>query len=186
MPILPIEIFSVYEMEEKLKLGSKLYSHCISIGSPGSTMPVFRNRFISILRLEFNDIYSKKDMPNDQSAKPPKMDSIKKIIKFYNETKDFATGYTIHCHAGVHRSVAVGMIILYLMNNSIEFVKNEIIKVKAFPLPNRKVLELFDRQYKSNLSSLIPELNERLAKFLNNDIEIKIDDYLEELDSVDE
>jgi len=185
MPILPIEIFSVYKMEEKLQLGSRMYSHCISIRSPGSNVLDFKNRSVSVLLLVFNDIYSKKDIPNDLTVKPPNMTSIKKIVKFYEDTKNSATGYTIHCHAGVHRSVAVGMILLFLMNNSIEFVRDEIIKVKAFPLPNRKLLELFDRHYNSNLSSLIPEFNERLSKFLSNDIQISIDDYLEELESVE-
>ena len=158
------------------------YSHCISIGSPGIKEPEnIRNEFKKVLRLEFHDINRKKEKPKEENPVTPKMKDVRKIINFYNKTKNTADGYTIHCHAGVHRSVAAGYMLLYLMSNSVEYAKNELIRIKAFPLPNKRMIELFDMINNSTLSAELPGFEQRIKDFLDSKIEINHDDYLEEL-----
>jgi len=180
--ILPIQIFSVYKLQEIINEGGHHYSHCISIGDPETKEPNdIQKAFVKVLRLNFHDIDKKSDMPAENSPVTPKMQDIRKVITFFNRTKKEATGYTIHCHAGVHRSVAVGFIILYMMYGSVERANEELIRIKAFPLPNKRMITLFDKIYKSALKSVLPELERRLKDFLEDRISINHDDYLEEL-----
>lgn len=186
MKLLPIEIFSVYLLNEKIKNRSSFYSHCISIMDPGELdPPMIHDHFEEVLTLRFHDINKLSELPSEENPCTPKMKDIDKIIKFYNRTYSCANGYTVHCHAGVHRSVATGMMLLYLMNNSNEYVYNEILKVKAFPLPNKRMIKLFDKRMTSKLYELGPILDKRIIDFLKGKIQVNLDDYLEELDVVD-
>jgi len=181
-----IEVLSVYSIIERLKNSSRIYDACISIGDPGFIAPEgLKENVKYLLELRFHDINRKNELDRNQNTKLPSRYDIKKIIDFYNDTREKCNGYTIHCHAGVHRSVAVAMIILYMMNPDLEYVKNRISKIKAFPLPNKKMLNTFDRINKSSLSSLIIPFENRIRDFLEDKLEIDKDDYLEELDVVE-
>jgi predicted protein tyrosine phosphatase len=182
----PIEVLSVYTIIDRIRNNGRIYNACISIGSSDSpTPPGLDIRVKYLLRLQFDDIYSRKDLPKEQNPFPPNIWHIRRIIKFYESTIGKTNGYTVHCHAGVHRSVAAAMMLLYLMSGSNEFVKDRIIKAKAFPLPNKKMIELFDREMGANLTELIVPMENRLREFLKGNLEIDKDDYLEELDSIE-
>lgn len=182
-PVLPVEVLSVYRLQERLEGGGRLYSHCLSIGDPGEIPPKLdRGHFAGILRLEFHDICSFRDLPREEKPRAPRVGDIRKILAWYEATKGQATGYTVHCHAGVHRSVAAGMMLLYLMTGSVDFVREEIVRIKAFPLPNRRMIELFDRETGAGLGRLEEGFNARLRGFLEGEVEVDPDDYLEELD----
>jgi predicted protein tyrosine phosphatase len=183
---LPIEIISVYRLFEKTANDSPSFSHCIAITDPGEIIdPAMYQQFQEVLHLEFHDIVKKSDLPIEDHPCTPKMAHVDKLIKFLSKTSDYATGYTIHCHAGVHRSVAAGLIALYSMFNSEESAFEAILKIKAFPLPNKQMIKLFDKRTHANLSQLLPIFEKRLRDFLSGTIQVDHDDYLEMLDAVD-
>lgn len=72
-----------------------------------------------------------------------------------------------------------------MIKPDLEYVAERITKIKAFPLPNRKILNTFDRLNKSSLTSLIIPFGNRFREFLEGKLEINKDDYLEELDVIE-
>jgi predicted protein tyrosine phosphatase len=120
-------------------------------------------------------------MPRKDHPKLVRLKDIKKIIRFYEKTKKKANGYTVHCHAGVHRSTAAGLILLFLIYNSEEKAIEELLVIHPLPMPNERMISLFDKHRGSNLKKGVLELHKRLKLFLNDEIEIKRDDFLEEL-----
>ncbi len=185
-PVLPVEVLSVYRLQERLEGGGRLYSHCLSIGDPGEAPPdLARGHFAGILRLEFHDICSFRDLPREEHPRAPRLADIRKILAWFEASQGKATGYTVHCHAGVHRSVAAAMMLLYLMSGSVDFVREEIVRIKAFPLPNHRMIELFDRETGAGLGILEEGFKGRLMGFLEGKVEVDPDDYLEELDPIE-
>ena len=184
----PIQIFSIYKINDVIENQGRLYSHCISIFDPNENLFSLseNHSFQKILTLKFHDISTRADMTKDMRPLPPNRRLIKKIVNFYSKTSDIASGYTIHCHAGVHRSVATGLIGFYLMRQNEKWAMNELLKIKALPLPNKKMISLFDQMYDTNLTSVTEELYTRCRDFLESRIEINRDDYLDELDVVEE
>lgn len=184
----PIEILSIYKINEKIKEQGRLYSHCISISDSKDDEPCLdpHHNFTEVLELRFHDINTKSDMPRDQHPKPPSKMTIRRLVKFLRRTSATATGFTIHCHAGVHRSVAAGFIGLFLMTHDSISAKDELIRIKAIPLPNKRMISLFDRMYNVELSIPTRELYERCQDFLTDKIQIDQDDYLDELDSIED
>lgn len=162
----PIEVLSVYLLKERLSTSSRIYNACISIGDPGFITPSgLIEKIDFLLELRFHDINRKCEVDEGEKPKLPNRYDIIKICNFVNSTKSNCNGYTIHCHAGVHRSVATAMIVLYLLNQDLEYVKKRILEIKAFPLPNKKMLNIFDRLYDSNLSSLLVPFEKRVKDF---------------------
>ena len=125
-----------------------MYSHLISIGDPEMPMPpIFRDSFQSILRLTFRDTEWEQCMP-------PRKYDVRKFIEYYQATKDESTGYTIHCHAGISRSTAVGLCILYLMNHSEKRAISRLMRVRPQARPHQGIISYFDSIVGSNLSPL--------------------------------
>jgi predicted protein tyrosine phosphatase len=180
---IPMKIVSVYKIQEMIEQQDVKYSHCISIGDPGEDKPNDIDcHFKSVLRLNFHDISSKNELPSEEHPVLPSYIDILRIIAFYYLTRRQSKGYIIHCHAGVHRSVAAGIILLFLMSRSISRTRFEIIKLKALPLPNKRMLRIFDRIEHVHTLVFVKEFEKRMRDFLENKIEINADDYLEELE----
>lgn len=181
-----VQIVGEKQLEEILKLDMPHFNCCISIGNPGDLMlKEIKNKFKTYLRLEFHDIDKKEDLPKSENGKPASLNDIKKIINFYNLTKNKVDGYTIHCHAGVHRSVAVGLGILYLIYGSEERVLKEYYKLRPLGLPNKNIINLFDKVLNSNLKKICTLMWKKMRDFLDGKITINHDDYLEELPIVE-
>ena len=183
---MPVRVLSRYHLEELLAADGARGSHCISIGDPDESEPAgLRGGFRDVLRLEFHDIDSRKDMPASEGPLPPVRADIRKIVRFVRGAESAVSGYVIHCHAGVHRSTAAALIALYLMTSSEEGAKAELLKIKALPLPNRRMIELFDRDHGTDLGTVTAELWQRLKDFLAGKIAISPDDYLDELEAAE-
>jgi predicted protein tyrosine phosphatase len=182
--IKPVRITSREKLLDILKRGEKHYSHCVSIGSPGSPrLKELKKHFRKVLFLRFHDIDRNEDMPGDQHPRPPRIQHIRRAVRFFEKTIEKADGYNIHCHAGVHRSVAIGLIYLHLMHGTDEKAKDALLKVHPLPLPNRKMIRDFDSIRGSNLEQITEELYQRFRDNFYDEISIDQDDYLEELDS---
>jgi len=160
-----IQILGEDQLDELLENKEEHFDHCISIGSPSEQMlSSINDNFISHLRLEFHDIDVKKYL-NDI---PPSLSDVEKIINYFNKTKDHATGYTIHCHAGVSRSTAVGLAILYMITKSEKQSLKIFYEVKKLALPNKLIIKLFDKMLGSNLKSVCDSIHKETNEYLNS------------------
>lgn len=148
-----LQIFSKDLLQEKLDNQEQILSHCISINDPDSyPLRDPYNYFTRTLHLEFEDINFDTNLGSGKIL--PTENTINKIVGFYNETKHEAEGYTIHCHAGISRSPAAGLILLYLDTKSEERAFSRLLEIKEFCLPNRIMIDIFDGLYGSNLSGI--------------------------------
>lgn len=160
-----IQIFGETQLDELLENKCKHFDHCISIGDPGEKMlNSINDNFISHLRLEFHDI----DINKFSNETLPSLLDVEKIINYFNKTKNIATGYTIHCHAGISRSVAVGIALLYMITKSEEKSLQIFYEIKKLGLPNKKLIELFDKVLDSNLKFICDSIRKNTNKYLDN------------------
>ena len=109
----------------------------ISVYSPNNTFPLFPGvKSDQILRLCFNDI----NRPQN-NLKIITMNDIKKIINFV--TKKNKGDFLVPCYAGVSRSIALTIIILFILekNINIDDLVLELEHRAPFASPNKLVLQ---------------------------------------------
>jgi predicted protein tyrosine phosphatase len=115
---------------------------------------IFRASFENTLRLTFRDTdYEDDDLP-------PRRYDVRKFIDYYEATKDESTGYVIHCHAGISRSTAVGLGILYLMNHSEKRAMQSLLRVRPIARPHLGIVGHFDSIMGSNLLPLVIQVRD--------------------------
>jgi predicted protein tyrosine phosphatase len=178
-----IYVESLYSIKDKIKRESiSKNQYCISILDPNEAEHQdILQYFLKTLRLRFDDIESPVDNKTFFSK-----DVLQKTLDFYNLAKlNNIDSLIVHCHAGVHRSTAIALILLYLEHGDEDIAKEFLIKSRAIALPNRQIISLFDEKYDSNLLQTRSELYERVRKYMKNELEILADNYLEELESID-
>lgn len=67
----PIEVLSVYSIQERLKFSSKIFGACISIEDPGIPAPEgLRESAGFLLELRFHDIVKRNEMEAARRAEP--------------------------------------------------------------------------------------------------------------------
>lgn len=191
-----VQIFGEEELIQHLKNGGSIYSHLISIGNPkkligkqnhGQFIPdIFKSKFKKILRLDFFDVDKKEHLrPKQFPKKIPESIDIKKIINFYNTTKNEATGYTIHCWRGVSRSTAVGLCILYMITKLEDKARQLLQQIRPQAMPLKRIVELFDLEYGSNLTDVHSKIQNQWIEKMKKELNYNPDDYIEDLESVD-
>jgi predicted protein tyrosine phosphatase len=186
IPVIPVQILSRYDLAQKIELGERVYSHCISITDPAEAMPSeLLAEFRETLQLQFHDIERRGDMPGSRRPRLVRRRHLKRVLRFYNRTRASATGYTVHCHAGVHRSTAVGLALLYLELGSEAAAAEELLRLKPLPMPNRRMVRLLDSILGSDLARDTERLWSRARDFLDGNTNINSDDYLDELESAE-
>jgi len=173
MEKLRVEVFGQEELLQHLRAGGFHYNCLISIGNPydpnsfyDTRMPLeFTDFFERILRLEFHDADS-----SDEEKRIPEKTDIEKVIEFFNSTKDFATGYTIHCRQGVSRSTAVALGILYMIYRSENLAKNILLAIRPGAVPLQRILKFFDEVFDSNLVKAGAEVSGRYFDALREEL----------------
>lgn len=117
---------------------------------------IIKESFQAILELKFADI------PYEiEGVRAPEKRDIRGVIEFFNQTKDSATGYTIHCHAGISRSTAVALGIAYLITGD-ERAAADMFRAavgKKSISPNIRIVQFFDELLGSNLKSIAHEFH---------------------------
>ena len=164
-----IQIFS---KEGLSNTAEAVYDHCISIGDPQEELPEGMHRFKSILRLEFHD-----EVEESEGQKLFDAGDAHRIVDFYNTTRNKANGYTLHCHAGISRSTATALIVLYLIYGSEDQAMGELLKIHPAPLPNRRILRVFDEHFGSDLALI----GEKLRDHYHDNLKRMMDEELSEL-----
>jgi len=186
--MLQINIESRYSIAEKISTSNSLTGRfCISILSPGDPEILgIRTHFTEVLKLRFHDIEAKNDLPKGSRPVLFSRRHLRRLIRFYHRIKRLgAETLTIHCHAGVHRSTAVALILLYLDTGDPHLAKSMLISARAIPLPNRRVIRVFDQAHGTNLMEIVDELYDRFRAYVHDEIQINRDDYLEELEIIE-
>lgn len=180
---LPVQVLSRYDLAQKVELGERLYSHCISITDSDWPMERWQLQpFTGVLKLQFHDIDRVDDMRKEERPILPQKRDLRKVLRFYRRTRANATGYTVHCRAGVHRSTAVGFALLFFEYRDEAAAAEKLLEIKPLPTPNRRMVRLTDEILGSNLGDHVEALWSRARDFLEGRLEIDKDDYLEELE----
>jgi len=162
-----IKVYSEYELILQLQQSDTINPACISLGDPGTTTdPFIKSKIKNILRFEFYDI-NEYDAHRGNSDIAKKW-MIPKMIDFYEQNKN-ADPFFIHCNAGIGRSPAVALALLYLETGSEQKAKTELQKIRPGALPNRLVISLFDQVLGSHLSKVNSEIWKELIMFTNKE-----------------
>jgi predicted protein tyrosine phosphatase len=184
--VIPIQVLSRYDVSLRSQLGDRMYSHCISIVDPGEDMDrESLAGFQRVLRLHFFDIEDETKATEMERRHPPRALHIRKAMRFYNRFQDEADGFTVHCHAAVHRSTAIALVLIYLQLRDEHKAMEELVRFHPLPLPNRRMMRIADQILGSDLSAAADQLWIRAERFLRDEISIDRDKYLEDLPSVE-
>jgi predicted protein tyrosine phosphatase len=163
-----------------------MYSHCISITDPGEDMDgASLAQFQRVLHLRLYDIEDETRATREERRHLPGARHIRRAIQFFNRFGTEADGFTIHCHAGVHRSTAIALVVIYLQLHDETKAMEELVRIHPLPLPNRRMIQIADQILRSNLAQVADQLHVRAERFLRDEISIDGDDYLEELPSIE-
>ncbi len=192
-----VQIYGQTELEDHIKAGNSVCSHLISIGNPGrfgkhqpdTRLPeIFKKTFSGILRLEFFDVLKKEHLGSMRPKRVPLRKDVKKVIRFYNRTKETSTGYAVHCWRGVSRSTAIALGILYLIHGDEQKAIDELKRIRPEAGPHPGLVKYFDTLLGCDLSSKNDQLreirNREMKEWFMNEIE-EGDATLEELEPVD-
>ena len=181
--MIPVQILSRYSVIEKARLKEFMHTHCISITDPGHDMqPDALAGFSEVLPLRFYDIEDVESASPDERSFLPEVKHIEQIVGYYERVRADADGFTVHCHAGVHRSTAVGLVLLDLQGREESLAKDLLLRAHPLPIPNRRLIGCADQVLSSDLSTVAEELRKRALKYIRDEIDIDRDDYLPELE----
>lgn len=192
MKELVIQVYGQKELESHIH--EPHFSHCVSIGNPRSpfknnapdtTIPkIFKQRFIKILRLEFYDVERKSQLTWSQFPRRiPKKSDVQRAIKFFKETTDEASGYTLHCWQGVSRSPAVALGYLYMITGSEEKAINALREIRPGALPHQVIVKMFDEELGCDLTSVNNVLRREWIKSMKDELDLTEDNLVEELEA---
>jgi len=142
-----IQVFGQNELVNRISDHKTTYSHCISIIKSSETTPVeITSHFTSLLSLKFSDVAL--DEPD-----APQKAHVEQVIRYYNETKHVATGYTVHCYNGISRSAAIALGLLYLVHGNETQAIRELMKINHKVNPHRGILKFYDEILGSHLAT---------------------------------
>lgn len=158
----PILVFGELELAELVREGAPLPDHLISIGNPPSPFksehgnrvrPEFKRAFKRILRLAFNDANERVQSAGRLFFRLPTIHDAQRVVAFWRRTRDGADGYVVHCWAGVARSTATALALLYLETGSEAEAARRLRKIRPQATPNMRLVQCFDQVLGSSLEA---------------------------------
>ncbi len=196
--MMKIQIYGQTELIELIEKGEPLETHLVSIGNPGkffrhsvdTIVPeIFKKTFKSILRLEFFDVLKKEHLGTMRPKRIPQKRDARRAIRYFNKTKDSASGYVIHCWRGVSRSAAIALGYLYLIHNDEQKAVDELRRIRPEAGPHPGLVKYFDELLGCSLSSKNDQLREirfrEMKEWFMNEID-NGDALIEELEPLDD
>lgn len=174
MSILPaqdlgVEVYGENELVARLMAGEPHYRTCISIGnprpllrapSPGESLhPLIRDSFDRVLRLSFYDLEEAIELPGQgRLSRIPSHRDAQKALRFFEATKGRTDGWTVHCWAGISRSTAVALALLYRITGDEAEAARRLVAIRPEAMPNHRLVQAFDGLMGSDLSGLLEEV----------------------------
>jgi predicted protein tyrosine phosphatase len=192
-----VQVFGQPELEHHLQTGGAHHTHLVSIGNPraflgperpDTRMPsLFRRHFAAILRLSFFDVEYRRHLPRRVHPKRvPHRSDVRRALRFFEETRAHASGYTIHCWQGVSRSTAFALGFLYLLEGSESEAGRILQEHRPQAGPHRRIVGWFDAELGSHLLEVADQIRaERMARW-KRELDLTEDSLLEELAVVDD
>lgn len=161
-----VEVFGENELVARLMAGEAHYRACISIGNPrpfpfrsgpGEALPpIVRKSFDRILRLSFYDLEEVIQVEGlGRLARIPSLRDARRVMRFYDETRPWTDGWTIHCWAGISRSTAVALAILYRLTGDEGEAARRLSRIRPEAMPNLRLVEAFDALLGSRLGGVV-------------------------------
>jgi len=186
-----VEVFGEYELLDRLERGVGHFRACISIGNPRSFLraarpgerlhPLVRSSFDRVLRLSFYDLEEPARIEGLAMDRLPALRDARRVVRFFERTRGWTDGWTIHCWAGVSRSAAVALGLLYLIHGDEARAAAELRRLRPIALPNRGLLRHFD----ALLGSRLAEASDGIRSARLAELKLELDDSLEELGGAD-
>jgi len=190
--IKPVLVYGEPELADLVEAGEPLPDHLVSIGNPrvpwkprerGTFLrPEFRASFRRILRLSFYDVSDRSRFRVPFLARVPSRRDARRVVEFWRKTHEEATGYVVHCWAGVARSTAAALALLYLETGDADEAARLLRGVRPQALPNR----LFVRQFDSVLGAGLEEKVLEITKAFAAGYAAELDALLEDLPAAEE
>jgi predicted protein tyrosine phosphatase len=187
-----ILVFGEPELAELVKKGERLPDHLVSIGNPRAPWerpepgtflrPEFRGAFRRILRLSFYDVTDRSRFRVPLLARIPALRDARRVVDFWRRTHEEASGYVVHCWAGVARSTAAALALLYLETGDADEAARLLRETRPQAQPNR----LFVRQFDRVLGAGLEERGLEITKARVADFAAELDSLLEELPAAEE
>jgi predicted protein tyrosine phosphatase len=175
-----VQVFGQTELVTKLKSGAPVGSHLISIGNPKAFWrlprvderlpPEFRGRFEDLLRLAFFDLPDTSDLRWDQPKRIPQTKDVEAVVRFVRRTRSTATGFTLHCWAGVSRSTAMALGVLFLLTGSEESAARELIAIRRTATPHPGLVRCWDEVMGSHLADVSDVLREERLREMRREV----------------
>jgi predicted protein tyrosine phosphatase len=162
-----VAVYGLQELVERLAKGPLAEDCCVSIANPlddellvMEDLDSVRHSFSRVLPLHFNDVDMEIDFGTNRHYPPSRRDA-EAIVRFYRETCATARGYVLHCRAGVSRSGAAALGLLYLILGDEERAVAELVRIRPQAAPLRVLVEHFDAILGSRLLPHVAELHRR-------------------------
>ena len=138
------------------------FKYVVSIGDPGYPEPekLYENDRV-VLRMEFMD----KDMDDVITSHEtlPVRKHVESIINFASEIKEPDAKLLCHCKAGISRSTAAGLILLFLREKDEKKAADILSELNSESLPNRLMIHYADEILGSNLKAVTEEIHRKRA-----------------------
>ncbi|MCB1178794.1 MAG: dual specificity protein phosphatase family protein [Leptospiraceae bacterium] len=165
---------------EIVELINKKYENrlfdAISIGDPDEDEPIKDYKKLSnYLRLEFFDMES--GDPESNLYRIPEKEDFEKVISFYEKIKNSNNDLLIHCKAGISRSTAVGLFMIYKELISEKKSIDTLLYIRPKALPNRNIIKFIDEKFKTNFLEEINKIHDRRLGALEKSILEKLKNY---------
>lgn len=192
-----VQVFGQPELEKHLQVGGEHHTHLVSIGNPRALFgpdrpdtrmpPQFRHHFAAILRLTFFDVEYRRHLPRRVYPKRvPRRSDVRTVLRFFEETRSHASGYTIHCWQGVSRSTAFALGLLYLLEGSEEVAARILMEHRPQAGPHRRIVSWFDAELGSHLIEVADTIRAERFERWKRELDLTDDSLLEELAVVDD
>jgi predicted protein tyrosine phosphatase len=193
---LGVEVFGEDELVERIQRGEKHRRACISIGDPrpffrkariGERLhPAVKSSFESVLRLSFYDREQPVKIEGlHRSERVPELRDARRVLRFFEKTRDRTDGWTVHCWAGVSRSPATALALLFLLRGDEERAAEELRRIRPQAMPNLRLVRHFDALLGSRLIDAARNIYELRHEELISEFRENLDGSLEELEAAD-
>lgn len=152
-------VFGQRELESKVARGEVPAPYLVSIVEPRRpfrrarederTPSIFRRAFREVLTLHFSDV--PEGTAPEFGSWPPSRADARRIVRFAR-ARAGEGGFAVHCWAGICRSAAAAMGILYVQGRSEEEALRDLLSVRPYARPHPGLLAHFDALLGSRLA----------------------------------
>ena len=196
---LDIRVFGEHELLDLVERGEALPDHLVSIGNPRFPLkpaedgqrlqPRFRSAFRRILRLSFYDVETPSQLGPWRPLVPrrvPELRDARRVLRFFETTRAEASGYALHCWAGISRSTAVALALLYRLTDSEREAGRVLRRIRPEGMPNLRLASLFDRLLGSSLHEEAARIHRDRLASMSEEIDRMLDGLVEEFPAASE